>query len=64
MKNTKKVLAVALIMILVGSFGASLFHTSFFQVKVKKVVDRLKKMGKFDEEEFKNIKKKLVKKEK
>jgi ribosomal protein S21 len=37
---------------------------AMYKMKVKKVVDRLKKMGKFDEEEFKNVKKKLVKKEK
>ena len=34
---------------------------AMYKAKVKKVVDRLKKMGKFDEETFKNVKKKLVK---
>lgn len=34
---------------------------AMYKEKVKKVVDRLKKMGKFDEENFRNIKKKLVK---
>jgi len=34
---------------------------AMYKAKVKKVVDRLKKMGKFDEENFKNAKKKLVK---
>jgi len=34
---------------------------AMYRAKVKKVVDHLKKMGKFDEENFKNTKKKLVK---
>jgi DNA-binding transcriptional regulator YhcF (GntR family) len=34
---------------------------AMYKAQVKKVVDRLKKMGKFDEETFKNVKKKLVK---
>lgn len=34
---------------------------AMYKEKVKKVVDRLKKMGKFDEENFRNVKKKLVK---
>ena len=34
---------------------------AMYKAKVKKVVDRLKKMGKFDEENFKNAKKKMVK---
>ena len=34
---------------------------AMYKSKVKKVVDRLKKMGKFDEENFKNAKKKMVK---
>jgi len=34
---------------------------AMYKARVKKVVDRLKKMGKFDEETFKNIKKKMVK---
>ena len=34
---------------------------AIYKEKVKKVVNRLKKMGKFDEENFKNIKKKLIK---
>ena len=33
-----------------------------YKEKVKKVVNRLKKMGKFDEENFRNTKKKLIKK--
>ena len=32
-----------------------------YKAKVKKVVSKLKKMGKFDEENFRNIKKKLIK---
>lgn len=36
---------------------------AMYKVKVKKVVDRLKKMGKFDEATFKNVKKKLIPKE-
>jgi hypothetical protein len=34
---------------------------AMYKEKVKKIVSRLKKMGKFDEENFKNVKKKLVK---
>jgi ribosomal protein S21 len=34
---------------------------AMYKAQVKKVVDRLKKMGKFDEETFKNVKKKLIK---
>jgi len=34
---------------------------AIYRAKVKKIVDKLKKMGKFDEENFRNIKKKLVK---
>ncbi len=34
---------------------------AMYRAKVKKVVDHLKKMGKFDEENFKNAKKKMVK---
>jgi ribosomal protein S21 len=34
---------------------------AMYREKVKKVVDRLKKMGKFDDEKFKDIKKKLIK---
>ncbi|HRY82297.1 MAG TPA: hypothetical protein P5232_01120 [Candidatus Moranbacteria bacterium] len=34
---------------------------AIYKEKVKKVVNRLKKMGKFDEENFKNVKKKLIK---
>ena len=34
---------------------------AMYKVKVKKVVDRLKKMGKFDDENFKQAKKKIVK---
>ncbi|PIR73377.1 MAG: hypothetical protein COU40_02780 [Candidatus Moranbacteria bacterium CG10_big_fil_rev_8_21_14_0_10_35_21] len=34
---------------------------AMYREKVKKVVDHLKKMGKFDEGTFKNVKKKLVK---
>ncbi|MFA4817956.1 MAG: hypothetical protein WC608_04530 [Parcubacteria group bacterium] len=36
---------------------------AMYKVKVKKVVDRLKKMGKFDEGTFRNVKKKLIPKE-
>lgn len=34
---------------------------AMYKEKVKKVVSRLKKMGKFDDQNFKNVKKKLVK---
>ena len=34
---------------------------AMYKVKVRKVVNRLKKMGKFDEQNFKNVKKKLIK---
>jgi ribosomal protein S21 len=34
---------------------------AIYKEKVKKVVNKLKKMGKFDEGNFKNIKKKLIK---
>lgn len=33
---------------------------AMYRAKVKKVVDNLKKMGKFEEETFKNVKKKLI----
>lgn len=36
-------------------------QSAMYKEKVKKAVNRLKKMGKFDEENFKNIKKKIVK---
>ena len=34
---------------------------AMYKEKVRKVVNRLKKMGKFDEENFRNTKKKLIK---
>lgn len=34
---------------------------AMYRTKVKKIVDRLKKMGKFDDENFRNTKKKLIK---
>ena len=34
---------------------------ALYKEKVRRVVGRLKKMGKFDEENFKNVKKKLIK---
>jgi hypothetical protein len=34
---------------------------AMYKEKVRKVVNKLKKMGKFDDENFKNVKKKLVK---
>ena len=34
---------------------------AMYKIKVKKVVNRLKKIGKFDEQNFKNTKKKLIK---
>ena len=34
---------------------------AMYKEKVRKIVGRLKKMGKFDEENFKNVKKKLIK---
>jgi len=36
---------------------------AMYKTKVRKVVDRLKKMGKFDEGTFRNVKKKLIPKE-
>lgn len=36
---------------------------AMYKARVKKVVDRLKKMGKFDEATFRNVKKKLIPKE-
>lgn len=35
---------------------------ALYKEKVRKVVNRLKKMGKFEEENFRNVKKKLIKK--
>lgn len=34
---------------------------AIYKNKVRKIVSKLKKMGKFDEENFKNVKKKLIK---
>jgi len=34
---------------------------AMYKAKVKKMVDQLKKLGKFDEENFRNVKKKLIK---
>ncbi len=34
---------------------------AMYKEKVRKVVNKLKKMGKFDEENFRNVKKKLIK---
>ncbi|MFA5962007.1 MAG: hypothetical protein WC848_04975 [Parcubacteria group bacterium] len=34
---------------------------AMYKVKVRKVVNKLKKMGKFDDQNFKNVKKKLIK---
>lgn len=34
---------------------------AMYKIKVRKVVNRLKKIGKFDEQNFKNVKKKLIK---
>ncbi len=36
---------------------------AMYKEKVRKVVNRLKKMGKFDEQNFRNVKKKLIPKE-
>lgn len=36
-------------------------EAAMYRAKVKKLVDNLKKMGKFDEQNFKNVKKKLIK---
>ena len=36
---------------------------AMYKNKVRKVVDKLKKMGKFDEGTFRNVKKKLIPKE-
>ena len=36
---------------------------AMYKTKVRKVVDRLKKMGKFDDATFRNVKKKLIPKE-
>jgi len=38
-----------------------LIQGALYKEKVRKVVGRLKKMGKFDEENFRNVKKKLIK---
>lgn len=35
---------------------------AMYKVEVRKLVGRLKKMGKFDDQNFKNVKKKLIKK--
>ncbi len=35
---------------------------ALYKEKVRKVVNKLKKMGKFEEENFRNVKKKLIKK--
>lgn len=34
---------------------------AMYKAQVKKIVNKLKKMGKFDDENFRNIKKKLIK---
>ncbi len=34
---------------------------AMYKEKVKKIVSKLKKMGKFNEENFRNVKKKLIK---
>lgn len=34
---------------------------AMYKARVKKIVSKLKKAGKFDEENFKNVKKKLIK---
>ncbi len=34
---------------------------AMYNQKVKKIVNKLKKMGKFDDENFRNVKKKLIK---
>lgn len=34
---------------------------AMYKEKVRKVVSKLKKMGKFDDQNFKNVKKKLIK---
>ena len=34
---------------------------AIYKEKVRKVVNKLKKMGKFEEENFRNVKKKLIK---
>lgn len=34
---------------------------AMYKAEVKKLVNKLKKMGKFEEENFKNVKKKLIK---
>jgi len=34
---------------------------ALYKEKVRKVVNKLKKMGKFEEENFRNVKKKLIK---
>ncbi|HAI74274.1 MAG TPA: hypothetical protein DCS28_02935 [Candidatus Moranbacteria bacterium] len=34
---------------------------AMYKVKVRKVVNKLKKMGKFDDQTFRNVKKKLIK---
>ena len=34
---------------------------AMYKLKVKKMVNKLKKMGKFDDQNFRNVKKKLIK---
>lgn len=44
-----------------GKSRRQLREGALYRQKVKKEVDRLKKIGKFDEEKFKDLKKKIIK---
>lgn len=44
-----------------GKTKREMIQGALYKEKVKKIVSRLKKMGKFDESSFKNVKKKFIK---
>jgi ribosomal protein S21 len=44
-----------------GKSKTEMRQGAMYKVKVRKVVNHLKKIGKFDEQNFKNTKKKLIK---
>ena len=45
-----------------GKSKTEMREGAMYKAKVKKIVDKLKKMGKFDDETFRNVKKKLINK--
>ncbi len=45
-----------------GKTRREMIDGALYKEKVRKVVNKLKKMGKFEEENFRNVKKKLIKK--